>query len=288
MAKGAGGGRGHLRGRARTAPASRGSPCIGELRDAIARRQLVLHYQPGSTCAPAEPCRRRGAGALAAPPTGPARPDGVHGAGRGVGHHPADDPWVLPEGRRPLATLAAAGHASAVAVNLSVRNLYDPDLLAVTWPTAARRLRAPAPSDLVLRAHRERADGRPRAWPSRSSPRCATWACDSIDDFGTGYSSLSYLRDLPVTRSRSTVVRRPMHGAGTSHDRPLGDRPGPQPGAPRGRRGRRERRRRSSAARLGCDRAQGYHLARPMPLDDLRGGWTSAGPSRRRPPARTA
>ncbi|MBU4213243.1 MAG: EAL domain-containing protein [Actinobacteria bacterium] len=99
----------------------------------------------------------------------------------------------------------------------------------------------------------------------------------AIDDFGTGYSSLAYLRDLPIDElkiDRSFVM--PMtaderavalvsaavalaHGLGL-----VVVAEGVEDEATL-----------SLLAELGCDLAQGYHIARPMPGDQLP-GWLRA------------
>ena len=93
----------------------------------------------------------------------------------------------------------------------------------------------------------------------------------SIDDYGTGYSSLAYLRHLPadelkLDRSLTADVdsdRRAAsiveHTVALAHD--LGLRlvvEGVEDAATG-----------AVLARLGCDIAQGYAIARPMPVEDF-------------------
>jgi diguanylate cyclase (GGDEF)-like protein len=95
----------------------------------------------------------------------------------------------------------------------------------------------------------------------------------SIDDYGTGYSSLAYLRHLPADelkldrsltadvhrdRRASAIVR---HTVALAHD--LGLRlvaEGVEDAATA-----------TALADLGCDVAQGYAVARPMPVDEFLG-----------------
>jgi len=93
----------------------------------------------------------------------------------------------------------------------------------------------------------------------------------SIDDYGTGYSSLAYLRHLPAdelkldrsltaevdTDPRAAAIVR--HTVALAHD--LGLRlvvEGVEDVATG-----------AVLAQLGCDVAQGYAIARPMPVDDF-------------------
>ncbi len=88
----------------------------------------------------------------------------------------------------------------------------------------------------------------------------------AIDDFGTGYSSLAYLRDLPVAELK--IDRSFVIDMGKDHDdavivrsvidlaRNLGLRTVAE--------GVEDEQTWSTLAELGCDKAQGYVLARPM------------------------
>jgi EAL domain-containing protein (putative c-di-GMP-specific phosphodiesterase class I) len=94
----------------------------------------------------------------------------------------------------------------------------------------------------------------------------------SIDDFGTGYSSLSYLRELPVhalkiDRSFITnlmdqpdseaIVRSVVELARNLRLETVAE-------------GVEDQRLCDRLLALGCDYAQGFALARPMPADDVR------------------
>ncbi|MEO6987333.1 MAG: EAL domain-containing protein, partial [Aquihabitans sp.] len=93
----------------------------------------------------------------------------------------------------------------------------------------------------------------------------------SIDDFGTGYSSLTYLRDLPLREikiDRSFVremVRRSDEFTIVRSMIDLGHNLGLEVVAE----GVEQLVDLELLCRLGCDLAQGYHISRPMPLDEL-------------------
>jgi EAL domain-containing protein (putative c-di-GMP-specific phosphodiesterase class I) len=91
----------------------------------------------------------------------------------------------------------------------------------------------------------------------------------SIDDYGTGYSSLAYLRTLPadelkLDRSLTADVDRDpraasivQHTVALAHDLGLSlVAEGVETVATS-----------AALARLGCDVAQGYAVAHPMPVD---------------------
>ena len=113
----------------------------------------------------------------------------------------------------------------------------------------------------------------------------------SIDDYGTGYSSLSYLRALPVDELKldrsfvrnltsdqraAAIVRSTLQ---LSLDLDMGMVV----------EGVEDAETLASLRAWGCDVAQGYHIARPMPAADfltwLAGQASPAPRSRRRLPA---
>ena len=93
----------------------------------------------------------------------------------------------------------------------------------------------------------------------------------SIDDYGTGYSSLSYLRALPVEELKldrsfvshltsderaAAIVRSTLQlSIDLGMDMVVEGVEDAATGA--------------ALARLGCDIAQGFAIARPMPVDDF-------------------
>jgi EAL domain-containing protein (putative c-di-GMP-specific phosphodiesterase class I) len=99
----------------------------------------------------------------------------------------------------------------------------------------------------------------------------------SVDDFGTGYSSLSYLQQLPVVELKidqcfvRDMVRDPGADAIVRSVLDLASNLKLSVVAE----GVEDRETWDRLRRLGCTHAQGYHLARPMPADDIE-PWFSA------------
>jgi EAL domain-containing protein (putative c-di-GMP-specific phosphodiesterase class I) len=93
----------------------------------------------------------------------------------------------------------------------------------------------------------------------------------SIDDFGTGYSSLAYLKRLPVDEvklDKSFVLNMTSDANDAAIVRStieLAHNLGLQLVAE----GVEDQETLELLAALGCDLVQGYHLARPMPADEL-------------------
>jgi EAL domain-containing protein (putative c-di-GMP-specific phosphodiesterase class I) len=93
----------------------------------------------------------------------------------------------------------------------------------------------------------------------------------SIDDYGTGYSSLAYLRHLPadelkLDRSLTADVDTDYRAAAiVEHTVALAHALGLRLVAE----GVEDAATGAALARLGCDVAQGYAIARPMPTADF-------------------
>ncbi|HYH28201.1 MAG TPA: EAL domain-containing protein [Actinomycetota bacterium] len=152
-----------------------------------------------------------------------------------------------------------------VAVNLSTHSLLDPKL-----PEEVRTLLEVVggdPSWLEL----ELTESSIMSDPARSTKvldRLADLGVSiAIDDFGTGYSSLAYLKALPVTTlkiDRSFVMSMGSDQSDATIVRSIIDL-----GANLGLRVVAEGVETADAMEalrgMGCDVAQGYHLARPMP-----------------------
>jgi EAL domain-containing protein (putative c-di-GMP-specific phosphodiesterase class I) len=154
-----------------------------------------------------------------------------------------------------------------VAVNLSVRNLLEPGLV-----DRVDRLLAAAgvpPGLLTLEITEGAVMTDPAAAIAVLHQLSGAGVRLSIDDFGTGYSSLAYLKRLPVDEVKldksfvigmtidpndAAIVRSTVELA-----RNLGLRMVAE--------GVEDAETWQALAAMGCELAQGYHLARPMPAD---------------------
>ena len=162
----------------------------------------------------------------------------------------------------------AAGRDLIVAVNLSPRTLQDerfPDEVAMLVQTSGvppSRLELEITENLII------------ADPGRAMATLTRWNKAgirlSIDDFGTGYSSLAYLKRLPVHEikiDRSFITDLARHGdemivrstIDLAHNLGLTVvAEGVETQATWDR-----------LIALGCDAAQGFHVSRPAPLDEI-------------------
>jgi len=177
--------------------------------------------------------------------------------------------WVLEAALREARRWFDSGQDISVAVNLSMRNLHDPQI-AETIRELLDELGVP-PIRLVIEITESSlmADAA-RAMDVLTRLRDMGIGI-SIDDFGTGYSSLAYLKRLPVDElkiDRSFVSHMAVDEndlaivrstIGLAHDLGLSVvAEGVEDGAAW-----------SLLEQLGCDVAQGYFVSRPMPAVEL-------------------
>ena len=250
---------------------------LGDLRHAVGRDEFVLHYQPKASLRTGHV---EGAEALVRwqhPTHGLLFPDSFIPEAERTGLIEPITHWLLDEAlhqcRLWMHEADPTGSVElSVAVNLSTRSLLDASLPEVVRVALDKWRVPPHLLDLEITETIIMTD------PTRAR-RVLTELADmgvtlSIDDFGTGYSSLAYLRDLPVHQLKidrafvedmvgdsddAVIVRAVVDLA-----RNLGLRTVAE--------GVEDLATWEQLSRLGCDSAQGYFLARPLPPDGF-WGW---------------
>ena len=242
---------------------------LGELRRAIADGELVLHYQPSFDLRAAE---IYGVEALVRwdhPTHGLMPPSEFIELAEVSGLIQPLTRWVLDGAVRQVSAWRGQGRHLPVAVNLSVRNLYDLEL--ASWLNELLSHHGVPASMLTLEITESELMDDPLYAMGVLGKLRALGVSTSIDDFGTGYSSLAYLKNLPIDElkidrsfvgsmvsddSDLTIVRSTID---LSHNLGLDVvAEGVEDVATLQR-----------LAELGCDRAQGYFLSRPVPPDEL-------------------
>ncbi|TME99220.1 MAG: EAL domain-containing protein [Chloroflexi bacterium] len=239
---------------------------VSELRRAIDQNELSLYFQPKVSLAAGSVTCAEALVRWQHPRHGLLGPDLFVPIAEQTGLIRPLARWVLDAALRQCSRWRHQGLDLAVAVNLSMRNLHDPEVvdtirqLLTRWGIPPSRLVVEI-TESSLMADAERAMdvlGRLRAMGVGIS----------IDDFGTGYSSLAYLKRLPVDELKidksfvahiasddndAAIVRSTI---GLAHDLGLAVVA----------EGIEDEVTWDYLAGLGCDVAQGYFISRPLPV----------------------
>ncbi len=240
-----------------------------DLRQARARGELSLHYQPKFD---GRRSRLRGVEALLRwrhPVHGPISPAVFIPIAERFGLIKDLGDWVIDEACRQMQAWDRQGMRMRVAINLSVHQLRQDDLIA-RIQAALQRHRVDASRllcEITESVAMEDIATTQRAFDGLR--RIGVFL--SIDDFGTGYSSLSYLRKLPATqlkidrsfildlegsRDARAVVDAVIRLAHALDLKVVAE-------------GVETEGQRDILLGLQCDELQGYLFARPMPANDL-------------------
>jgi diguanylate cyclase (GGDEF)-like protein len=240
-----------------------------DLRQAIARGELALHYQPKID---ARRGRINGVEALLRwrhPERGNVSPAEFIPVAERFGLIAQLGNWVIEEACRQMAAWNWDGLRMRVAINLSAYQLRESGL-AERIRDALQRHGVPA-SHLLCEITESVAMEDTRATQRTIEELGRIGVYLSIDDFGTGYSSLHYLRSLPARQLKidRSFVRdleeqedaRAVVDAVVRLAHALGLRVVAEGVETAGQR--------DILAAMHCDELQGFFFARPMPADAL-------------------
>ena len=245
-----------------------------ELRHAIESDQLVLHYQPKVDLRTG---RASGVEALVRwchPERGLMLPAQFIPVAETTGLIVPLSLWVLHNAIADACSWSEELDVP-VQVNLSTHVLHDVELPGAIEQTLASCALSPEHLELEVTESAVMADpeGAIRAMTKLSSAGVSF----ALDDFGTGYSSLAYLKRLPVSVLKidssfvsdlavderdASIVSSAVDLAHNLEIEVVGE-------------GVESRRVCLLLRELGCDHAQGYYLASPMPASEIR-GWLLA------------
>ncbi len=238
---------------------------VGELRKALEANEVLLHYQPKVDL---ESGRVVGAEALVRwqhPTRGLILPLEFVPMAERTGLIRPLSRYVLNVALAQAREWCDAGLDLKVSVNLSARNLLDPGLpedvsrLLAKWRVPAALLELEITESTMM----VDPDGAMQVLSHLHAMGIAL----SIDDFGTGYSSLAYLKDLPVdelkidrtfvthmasNKGDAFIVRSAIDLAHNLRLQVVAE-------------GVEDEHTMNELAELGCNIAQGFHIARPLP-----------------------
>ena len=243
---------------------------LARLDHAIEHDELWVAYQPKLDCRTG---RWIGAEALVRwthPERGQLYPDQFIAAAEQGGRIDALTWFVLDTALRDTAPLNRRGRRFTIAVNLSVLMLDSPSLVP-TVETMLRRHRMPAEA-LTLEVTETSTLGSGASQIANLQRLADLGVQLSIDDYGTGFSTLEYLKRIPAAElkiDRSFVGMlensqsdRIMVNSTIQLAHSLGRRVVAE--------GVENQEILEELKRMRCDVAQGFHIGRPMPFDQLR------------------
>ncbi len=239
---------------------------LGDLRRALERGELVLHYQPKISVSTGDVI---GAEALVRwqhPERGLVYPDDFIPMAEHTGLIGPLTRHVLDLALTQARTWADAGRPLTVSVNLSARNLLDerlPDMVAELLAAHA----VPAPL-LELEVTESALMTEPARAQRLLEQLSALGVRISLDDFGAGYTSLGQLKTLPISElkiDRSFVMTITEDTSDALIVRSVVDL-GHNLGLTIVAEGVETQQALAALSGFGCDVAQGYHLSRPIPV----------------------
>jgi diguanylate cyclase (GGDEF)-like protein len=258
-----------------------------ELRTAIERGDLRLHYQPTVALRPGVEPMVEALVRWQHPVHGLVQPDQFIPLAEVTALiHPLTE-WVLDEAARQCAEWRLDGLDVRVAVNISPRSLAHDGLVGLVTDTLSRH-QLPAAA-LHLEVTESAILGRPDLAREILGELRSRGISIAIDDFGAGYTSLAHLRTMPVDvlkidrcfirnllqephdQTIAAAIITLAHGLGL-----IVVAEGVEDEATM-----------QYLDVLGCDIAQGYHISRPNPGPEIT-AWLRRHPVVPTPPAKAA
>jgi len=253
------------------AKAERRLASASELRRAVEREELIVHFQPVVDLRSGAMVSAEALVRWDHPNRGLVPPDEFIPLAEDTGLIVPLGAWVLGEACAQLARWQTTEPSMTVAVNLSVRQLLDPGIADLIKDVLTRT--GVKPESLCLELTETVLMDDVDYFGSTLASLKAVGVRLAIDDFGTGYSSLSYLKQFPVDAVK--VDRAFVDGLGTDpHDSALVAAIVAMAGAlglEVTAEGVETHDQLISLKQLHCRRAQGYYIARPMTDDAIAG-----------------
>mgnify|MGYP001814064544 FL=1 len=236
---------------------------MADLHQALNRDQVQLHYQPkldlaGGTVVGVEALMRWNH-----PEHGAVAPDVFIPTLEQTGLIKRYTLWALETACAQRAAWDAAGYNLSMSVNLSMYNLRDTQL--VEHIRGLQKKWGPPAGRLILEVTESAVMGDILHVSGIMDDLASIGVEFSIDDFGTGYSSLSHLKRLPVNELKidrsfvmemdqdpddEIIIRSTIDLAHNMGLRVVAE-------------GVESARTLDKLRKLGCDQAQGFHIARP-------------------------
>lgn len=248
----------------------------GDLREALARNELELHYQPKIEIATGAVTGVEALLRWNHPRHGRVPPDQIIPLAEQTGLISPLTRWVLDTALQQCAAWKTMGIDIHVAVNLSAYCLQDSSL--ADWIKGWFEQHTLTTRHLVLEVTESAMMSDPKKAIQVLTQLDAMGIHLSVDDFGTGFSSLAYLKQLPIGELKidksfvldmltddndAVIVRSTIDLAHNLGMRIVAE-------------GVENQEMLNLLEILGCDSAQGYHISRPMPGKEFNIWWNSS------------
>ncbi|MBV8380445.1 MAG: bifunctional diguanylate cyclase/phosphodiesterase [Paucibacter sp.] len=240
---------------------------INELRGAIARRELALHFQPIVDLATNEVVSAEALLRWQHGTRGSISPADFIPLAESSGLIVEIGEWVVNEACRSAAAWSQSGHADiGIAINLSPVQFRSGDIVDIIEKALAehgldaKRLELEITESLLVQSDER--------FQRAMSALKALGICIAVDDFGTGYSNLAYLQDfkVDVLKIDQSFVRRLGEDARNSSIVKAIIQMAHSLGLKTIAEGIETEGALAALRQLGCNRGQGFYLAKPGPL----------------------
>ncbi len=242
---------------------------LGELRQALEHKELQLHYQPQIDLATGKTVSVEALARWSHPEQGMIPPTDFIPMVEQSGLIKSFTLWVLQEAITQIRDWLNRGIDLRVGVNLSTRNLLDPDLPDLIAEILNEH--DVSPEYLILEVTESAVMSRPE-YAMKVLRRLHDMGIKlSVDDFGTGYSSFEYLTKMPVDVLK--IDRSFILGMDSSEDDSMIVRSiidlSQNLGLEVVAEGVEDNLTLTILSTLKCNIAQGYYLCRPVPVHEL-------------------
>jgi EAL domain-containing protein (putative c-di-GMP-specific phosphodiesterase class I) len=240
-----------------------------ELKDAIENDELVMYYQPQVSLKYQRVCGIEALVRWQHPIKGIVPPDGFIPLAESCGLIVPLTLWTLNTTLRHCSPCFKNRNDFNVSINLSAALLHKQDLVDLI--TQAMQIWDTKPSSLILEVTESAMMTNPDQSMKTLNRLHDAGIKISIDDFGTGHSSLAYLKQLPVNElkiDKSFVMNMGENQDDKKIVRSILDL-GHNFELKVVAEGIENEKIMSELTEMGCDIGQGYHISRPVPLDEL-------------------
>ena len=242
---------------------------LGELRQALTRGELVLHYQPKLRLGDGDVTGVEALVRWNHPTRGQIEPSAFIPLAEETGQIPTIGLWVLRTALHEVGTLECAPDELMVSVNVSTRQL-EQETFADQIAQVLVETEFPA-GMLTLEITESALMRDPETLLRQLELVKRLGVTIAVDDFGTGYSSLAYLARLPIdlvkidrsfisgvaSTNRDSRIAQMIMGIGSSLSlRTVAE-------------GVEQQRQLDALESLGCEFAQGYLFSPAVPIDRL-------------------